>query len=156
MTNKIDMETATRAVAMFLKVDRLHKKAFEGMVRELGIHQSQHRMLMSIAEDSTITQTDLSAQLEVSPAAVAVAIKKLEQDGFLKRRMSERDNRFNEIELTEKGRAAVDSSKERFYEIDSAMLNGISKEEVLGFIKCLEVMQENLMRFCGETEENDS
>ena len=63
---------------MFMKTDRLHRKAFEGLVSRLGIHRSQHIMLMHLAKDEGTSQKALAEHLQISDAAVAVTIKKLE------------------------------------------------------------------------------
>jgi len=149
MNEQIDKDTATRTVGMFIRTDRLHRKAFEGLVSGLGIHRSQHRMLMHLAKDERMTQTELAAHLEVSTAAVAVAIKKLEAGGYIEKKTAEADSRFNEITITERGRAIVSASESYIHELDSAMLDGIDGEMLEGFIKCLEIMQNNLTALCA-------
>ena len=150
MTNRVDVETARRTVGMFIKTDRLHRKAFENLVKGLGIHRSQHRMLMHIAKDSGMSQTELAAHLEISPAAVAVAIKKLEADGYIERKPAENDSRFNEIKITKKGRDIVNVSERHFKNIDIAMLDGIDEDMLEGFMECLEIMQKNLKSLCDD------
>lgn len=144
MSNRIDNDMARKTVGMFIKTDRLHRKAFENLVSGLGIHRSQHRMLMNLARDSGMSQTELAAHLEISTAAVAVAIKKLEAGGYIEKRTAEKDSRYNEIQITEKGREIVSVSQKYFSMLDAAMLDGIDEDMLDGFIKCLEIMQKNL------------
>ena len=153
--SNIDMEKARAACRMFAKTDRLHRKAFEGHVSRLGIHRSQHIMLMHLARDGGMSQTELAAHLEISAAAVAVSIKKLEAGGYIVKKTAEKDNRVNEIEITEKGRNIVNASEKRFGEIDAAMLKGITPEMLDCFVGCLEMMQKNLAELCdGDCEKN--
>lgn len=155
MNEQIDNDTARRTVGMFIRTDRLHRKAFEGLVSGLGIHRSQHRMLMHLAKDERMTQTELAAHLEVSTAAVAVAIKKLEAGGYIEKKTAEADSRFNEITITARGRAIVSASEAYIHELDSAMLEGIDGEMLDGFIKCLEIMQNNLTALCSAKKEEE-
>lgn len=154
MSNTIDKDTARRTVGMFIKTDRLHRKAFENLVSGLGIHRSQHRLLMHLAKDEGMSQTELAAHLEISTAAVAVTIRKLEAGGYIEKRTAENDSRYNEIKISDKGRAIVSLSEKQFSAVDGAMLGGIDREKLDGFIECLEIMQKNLEELClGEAEE---
>lgn len=154
MKEIIDRDTARRTVGMFIKTDRLHRQAFESLVGELGIHRSQHRMLMHLAKGE-MSQTELAAHLEISTAAVAVTIKKLEAGGYIEKKTAENDSRFNEIKITERGREIVNASEARFSEVDSAMLKGISPEALEQFVACLEIMQKNLKELCSEKTEEE-
>ena len=154
MDNKTDSITARHACGMFMKTDRLHRKAFESLVKRLGIHRSQHIMLMHLAKYSGISQTELAEHLEISTAAVAVTIKKLESGGYIEKKAAEKDSRYNSIVITERGREIISASEKYFSEIDGAMLEGIPQEMLETFVRCLEIMQNNLNRLCdGEAEE---
>ena len=155
MSDVIEKERARNACRMFMKTDRLHRKAFEGLVSRLGIHRSQHILLMHLSHQVGVSQTDLASHLEISPAAVAVSLKKLEAGGYIEKKAAQRDSRYNEIKITDKGRAIVNTSDRFFGEIDAAMLKGIDAEMIDTFVKCLEIMQYNLKELCGsEAEEN--
>ena len=155
MKKRIDSDTARKTVGQFIRTDRLHRKNFENLVKGLGVHRSQHRMLMNIARDEGISQTELASRLEVSTAAVAVSVKKLEAGGYIEKKSAEKDSRFNEIKITERGRAVVLETEKRIRELDMSMLDGIDEEMLDNFIKCLDIMQKNLEALCPkESEEN--
>ena len=155
MSDIIEKDRARNACRMFMKTDRLHRKAFEGLVSRLGIHRSQHILLMHVSRDGGMSQTELAAHLEISPAAVAVSLKKLEAGGYIEKRTATNDSRYNEISITDKGRKIVNTSERFFGEIDSAMLKGIDEKLLDSFVKCLEIMQNNLRELCvSEAEEN--
>ena len=139
---------------MFMKTDRLHRKAFEGLVSRLGIHRSQHIMLMHLAKDEGTSQKALAEHLQISDAAVAVTIKKLEAGGYIEKHASEKDGRYNNIKITTKGCEIVNASELFFSNIDAAMIKGISAEMLDNFVSCLEIMQKNLYELCdGEAKE---
>ncbi|MGN0505814.1 MAG: MarR family winged helix-turn-helix transcriptional regulator, partial [Lachnospiraceae bacterium] len=75
------------------------------------------------------TQNDIAAAMEVSPATIAVSLKKLERGGYIEKRMDSADNRFNRIVLTPKGEDVVAKSKQLFDAIDGRLLSGFSEED---------------------------
>ena len=136
-----------KACRLFMGTDRTHRKLFERMVASLGIHRSQHFLLMSIDRNGVGSQKQLAERMEISTAAVAVALKKLEAGGYLERMAAEEDSRNNEIRITEKGRRVISESRAYVRKLDTAMFRDIDEESLKGFVKCLETMQKNLADF---------
>ncbi len=104
-------------------------------------------MLMYLSRcESTPSQKDLALHFDISPAAVACTLKKLEADGYIERgKCSERsDSRYNEIRITERGREATLQSRKYFKKVDTDALKGFSDEELEMFQGFLIRMQENL------------
>lgn len=111
---------------------RLHHKICERRLEDLPIHRSQHMLLMHLAKTKEPpSQKELAAHLEISPAAVAVSLKKLEAEGYIARSATEDDSRVNEITITDKGRKIITESRLIFDGIDSEMFAGISEEAIL-------------------------
>ena len=68
-----------RACRMFMCTDRMHRKCFEKLVSQLGIHRSQHFMLMSIGRENISSQKELAERMNnFTP-------KTKELSGYLKR-----------------------------------------------------------------------
>ena len=138
----------SRAINMMIKTDHMHRALIDSRVGALGIHRTQHRILMHLArQDSLPSQKELAKHLDVTPAAVTGALKKIEQDGYVERTLGH-DNRFNELHITEKGREVVNKTRLVFSEVDAAMFEGFSDEELDLYISCLEKLQANIKRQC--------
>ena len=136
----------TRAVDMMIRTDHMHKALIDSRVHEIGIHRTQHRMLMHLARDGMLpSQKELANRLDVTPAAVTGAIKKLEADGYVERTLGQ-DNRYMELRITEKGRELVRKSYKLFCESDSSMFEGFSESELLSYISCLGKLQANIKK----------
>ena len=146
-------QIARRVCQMFMKTDRLHRKAFEVLVSRLGIHRSQHMMLMHLAKNEGIAQKTIAKHMQISEAAVAVSIKKLEASGYIEKNSNEKDGRCNDIKITQLGCEIVNASEKFFAEIDSTMIKGISDGMLQNFVLCLEMMQTNLYELCEEAKE---
>ena len=111
-------------------VDHMMKCSIDRRVKITGLYRSQHRMLMFLGDYPDCSQTELAGKLEISGAAVAVSLKKLEKAGYISRQCDAEDNRMNHVVISEKGKAAIEESKDFFNEMDSAALYGFSEEEI--------------------------
>lgn len=124
---------------------RIHHTVCDSRVKALGIHPSQHMLLMHLSEKKEISsQKALAEHMRISPAALAVSLGKLEASGYIEKEASETDNRVNTLTITEKGRALVLESKRIFDELDAETFGGISAEEMTALIATLKKMYANL------------
>lgn len=83
---------------------------------------------------------------DVTSATIAVTLKKLEKGGYISRTVDERDNRFNQITVTEKGQQVVKDSRRIFSEVENAMFSGFSEEEFTAMGGYFDRIMENLVR----------
>jgi len=142
----------SKAIEMMIKTDHMHKALIDSRVRTLGIHRTQHRILMHLARHEKLpSQKELADYLDVTPAAVTGALKKIENDGYVERTLGQ-DNRYNELRITEKGRELVKKTRRLFCEVDSSMFEGFSDEELDIYISCLEKLQANIKKQCERKE----
>ncbi len=143
--NEPELSGNERIVHMLIHVLHMHRAAAEKTSEEIGLYRSQHMMLKYLIHSPyEPTQKQIAEALEISPAAVAVTLKKLEAGGYISRKAFEGDNRCNRIVLTEQGRNVLELSRRRFSELDSKMLDGFSEEELDILEEFLERMKENL------------
>ena len=139
----------------FISADLLHRRTIEQWANDAGMHRSQHRMLMHLTRcENTPTQKDLAKHFDISPAAVAVSLKKLEGDGYIEREKcaTSSDSRYNEIKITERGKEAVMQSIKYFRHVDCEAFRDFSKEELTLFATLLERMHENLKNIAPLSE----
>ena len=148
----------SRAVRLLMVADRLHRSAVEAEVQRLGIHRSQHVLLMHIArksgEGTELTQKDIAEATEISPSAAAVTLKKLESAGLIERREREGDSRANIIVLTDRARELVKETEKLFSDVDSCMFGGMSDEDIRSFTGYLTNVIGNLKTRLGERDES--
>lgn len=134
---------------LFMKCNRLHHALVETKVSALGLHRSQHSMLLTINFNGNISQKELAKRMEISPAAVTVTLKKLEAQGFIERAQSEDDSRVNNITVTEKGRDIICQTGAIFEEVDEKTFAGFSEEELEEFLSYLRRVSSNLKTASG-------
>ncbi len=142
----------SRAIDMMIRTDHMHKALIDLRARTLGIHRTQLRILMHLAKHERLpSQKELAAHLDVTPAAVTCALKKIEKDGYVERNLGH-DNRYNELSITEKGRALVMQTTQLFSEADASMFDGFTDAELETYISCLEKLQANIRKQCERKE----
>ena len=94
-----------------LRIGRLHRTLFERNISKMGIHHSQHHLLMYIAKEKEIdSQKVIAEKFGITAAAVARTLKSLEAEGFIERTNVEDDSRYKKIVITEKGNDIVQKS----------------------------------------------
>ena len=130
---------------LLMRSTRIRHKINMNAISGLGIHPSEHFLLVSLArEGHAFSQTKLAEMLDVSPACVARTIKSLDASGYIKRNESEGDSRRNEIRITEKGRAVLEKSRRMFEEMDEEIYSGFSDEDLNCLHGLLSRMLENI------------
>ncbi len=136
--------------AQMMRVQKMRRAVVESRIASLDVSQSQFHVLHEImhaqrhGDGTPISQKDLAERLGISAAAVAMMMKRMESDGYLTRVVSQRDNRFNELHLTEKSQEIIRQSRDIFDALDVEAFDGISDEELDVLCHCLEKIKANL------------
>ncbi len=153
MNSNFDKERAHLTFYQMIQVDRFHRSIFESMHSALGIHRSQHRILMYISRNPEgPSQKSIAEHFDISAAAIAVSLKKLEDSGYITRESVENDNRFNRISLTEKGRMIVEKSEDFFVKSDYAMFGDFTEQDYENLLVCLKKMMSGLKAFAKDCD----
>ena len=140
---------------LLMRNGRIHRRIVEGRIARLGIHSSQHILLMHLMHTGRMpSQTQIAAMLDVSPASVARTLKNLEAGGYIERFDACMDGRCNEIGITEKGKAICSRSYEIFGEVDRLTYDGFTAEELEQLASLLDRVQENLVQAERAEKEN--
>ena len=127
---------------MQMHIGRMQHRIIEARVRRLGIHPSQHILLMHLSQLGRFpSQTQIAQELDVSPASVARTLKSWEANGYIERCGSDVDGRRNEIAITAKGEEMVRRSREIFDRLEAATFENFSDAE----LDCLEALLGKVM-----------
>lgn len=149
-------EKISSAVNTMIQTDRMHKQLLEANVSKIGLHRTQHRVLMHIARHGKLlSQKSLAEHIGITPAAITGVLKKLERDGYIERIHGD-DNRYNEVKVTELGRKVVEESKLLFLSLDTSLFEGFSDSELEGYIAYLEKIQKNIREKLNVVLEEDA
>ncbi len=154
MQEEFDRENVRQATILLLAVFRYRQRVFEKLIKDMGMSNSQHRLLMHLYRtDCAPSQTELAHTFEVSTAAMAVALKRLEKGGYIRRCAAIDNTRYNEIALTDKGLDIVQKTHHMFTAVDMTALNSFSDAELEGILSCLSTMKTTLEALESEKQE---
>ena len=129
-----------------------HRKIMQSCLDKTGVYQAQHYLLMKISHNPNVSQKDIAVSMDVSPATIAVSLKKLERGGYIRREVDKGDNRLNQITITDKGNKVVEQSKQIFESRDRKVLEGFSDEEKHTLSALLKKLDTNLIRMEDEVK----
>ncbi len=144
----------SETVKKLIRTNKRHKRALEKKLNVTKVFRSQHQLLMFIVRHPNLSQIELARMQGISTAAIAVSLKKLEQGGYVERAVDSKDNRYNQIHITEKGMEMAGYSMAVFEEMEQIMFKGFSREDfqVLGGL--LDRIYDNLEGCVSEKEEH--
>lgn len=138
-------ETYKSTIQKMACVGRLHRAVFERNISSLGIHHSQHCLLIYIAKHGQVeSQKQIAEKFGITPAAVARTLKALEVDGYIERSSTEADGRLNKIIITQKGKDIVEHTQVMFMETDRDTFADFNDEQIALFNQFLDKMHERL------------
>ncbi|WP_405290537.1 MarR family winged helix-turn-helix transcriptional regulator [Methanobrevibacter sp.] len=116
---------------------------------EFGINTTQLHLLFEISHNSDINQEQIAERCNINKGAVARSIKKLEDNGLVKRQIDENNRRQNKISLTEKGEEILEKSTTILHDWEESVIldeGYISKEMLQKILKeiAIKTMELNL------------
>jgi DNA-binding MarR family transcriptional regulator len=130
------------------EVGRLYGRQFDQLSREeLGLSRAQCRLLGQVAYsegDHPPTQSELAANLDLTPMAVATLVDRMEAAGWISRRPSETDRRANAIALQPRAEAALEKALNVSDRVQEAALAGFSATERKLLVAMLQRVRANL------------
>ncbi len=95
-------------------------------------------------QDEIIYAKDLESKINVSKGALSTAISTMEQNGYVKRIINEKDARNKIITLTDTSINMFNEYYHMAQTIDDEIMSGISKKESEEFYRIVEKMIDNL------------
>ncbi len=111
-------------------------------LKDSDVYFGQPPILDWLSAHDACTQNGLAKGLNVSPASIAVSLRRMQKSGLVEKVTDENDLRRNLVSLTEKGRAQREYIHNCFEEIDRKLYAGFSDAE-------LETLEALLARLCA-------
>jgi DNA-binding MarR family transcriptional regulator len=97
---------------------------------EIMVSRAQGHLLGLLLVQDGLTQKELSSQLQIRPASLGELVDKLQQSGFVERRINEKDKRISNVYLTEEGRRSANEVMQARMELIDSIFSGLSEEEM--------------------------
>ncbi|UKS27844.1 MarR family transcriptional regulator [Paenibacillus sp. HWE-109] len=122
-------------------------------LKEYEIGRGQHIFINALYREDGLTQEELADHLKIDKGTTAKALKKLEEQGYITRTVSEKDKRCNEVHLTDKALLIKEDVRKVLTDWRERLTYGMSDEEKALALTILEKMGTNAARFAEEPME---
>lgn len=120
---------------------------YQGMKRmeEMDIKPSQAGVLFSLKCWGEQSQKQLAERVGITPPSMTVALRKMEEKGYISRKQDEKDQRVIKIQLAPRGEECIEGIQKVVKEMESIIYQGMSREEILLMNRLLANMKQNLL-----------
>jgi DNA-binding MarR family transcriptional regulator len=115
-------------------------------LKNLDIGKGQHSFLNALYKKDGLSQEELSNYLKIDKGTTAKALKKLEDQGYLIRKVNEDDRRFYQVFLTDKALAIKEEVRGVLINWRDILSDGLTEEEQQMALTILEKMGANAAR----------
>jgi MarR family transcriptional regulator, transcriptional regulator for hemolysin len=127
MTTSYDFERSFGYV--LFETSRLMSKRFDQRARFLGLTRAQCQVLVHLARQEGINQARLADLLELEPISLARCLDRMEQAGWIERRLDPSDRRARLLYMTDKARPLFDQILDVGYQTRAEALSGLTQDE---------------------------
>lgn len=110
----------------------------------LGISVEQWRLLMELWQQDGLSQRELGERCFKSKVSVTKILGKLEDQGYVTRRRSNRDRRGNRVLLTEAGKRLRDVTLELADNNNRYAVNGVDADDLAAFKRVANAIFRNM------------
>ena len=124
--------------------DRLRRNS-----EELGFKTGYRQILRFLAHENGVTQVDIARHAHFTAPTVSVTLKKMEDEGLIRRKSDKNDTRRTRVFITEKGREWESQLFEKVLDCENILTRGLSEEETAELCRLLKTVRENIL---SETE----
>lgn len=108
---------------------RLFAHRLQDAVAPLGLAPAQFMTLLELWEADGLTQSELTARLDVEQATMANTLKRMERDGLIAKEPHPEDRRSQIIRLTERARALEAPAKAAAQGVNEKAAQSLSDKE---------------------------
>ncbi len=118
---------------LFRILDRMHHNCMKAEFNKRGLSEASHPAILFVLKheinDTLASQKEIADLIGISPATVAISIKRMERSGLIQKVADPNDLRRNLITITEKGLTLLAECEKAIDDIDVGMFKGFSSEE---------------------------
>lgn len=135
-------------------ITRLGRARMRACDHSVMARESTRLIIINLSHGEGVTQLDLVKKTHLRPPTVSVELKRLEEEGYIRRESDPDDMRAMRVYFTEKGRQLDRESFGHAVETDAIIMKGITPEEADTLEKLLTRMRENILTELNGTGED--
>jgi DNA-binding MarR family transcriptional regulator len=120
-----------QSLGMLLKrAEQAMVKAKTAPLKSVGLTLAQHVALTQLEQQQGITAASLARACFVSPQAMMILLKTMEQQGLIAREVHPRHANVLELRITDVGREALHGGRTRIAPVERRVLNAFSEKQL--------------------------
>lgn len=145
---KPDLEINEKVMVALVKASELFKKDSDAIFKNYGLTFSQYNVLRVLAKSTNgqNSVTNASKIMIVSSPNMTGIAKRLEKNGFIIRKNDPKDERITLLEITPKGKRAIENIKTAHDDNMETYLKSFAKEEKKRLLENLKHMFSKIER----------
>ena len=124
--------------------NRKLRAGFDSLVRERGMTLARARVFFALSKRDGITQRELADELELETPTLVRILDAMEGQNFIERRSMQSDRRAKQIHMTDSGKVIAGEIETLATNVRSAIVGGVSDEELATALKVIRAMAANL------------
>jgi MarR family transcriptional regulator, organic hydroperoxide resistance regulator len=123
---------------------KLHRGRAEELLAEIGLHVGQEMLLNVLWSEGELTQTELAKHLEIQPATLTVALRRLEKTGLIVRSRDPNDQRVSRVQPSFKSAELQDGVIDRWSKLEQETVANLTIEEQAELARLLNKVSDGL------------
>ncbi len=141
------MNDMDKSASKWISVLYRHRKKFMSKrLEQYGSVGGFFALMLTVSLHDGSSQEQISDYLKIDKTTTAKAIKKLEDEGYIRRETDSSDKRVNRVYLTQKSFDIIPEIKATLLEWDDLIDAGITEEAYQQTVETLHKMAENACR----------
>ena len=148
----IQMQDSFHYLAMVNQM-MIQKKLME-QLKTTGLTLGQPKVLDYLKDHDGASQKEIAAGCLIEAGSLTSILNRMEEKGLIERKMLNGNRRTFHIFMTEEGKKKQQLVSEAFSEIERKAVEGISKEEMEGFLPVYQKIYANLLDEAGSSSIN--
>jgi len=112
---------------------------------KIPLYKGQYELLSYVLENPGCSQAQLACELMISPACVALSVKRLTKSELLVKETDENNLRCNKLYCTQKAEDAINKCRDIMDTFDAAAFIGFSDEELKQFESFTQRITDNIV-----------
>lgn len=108
---------------------------------------NQVGIMFILGSEGELSQRELAKLIGITPPSMTVALRKLEKQGYVQRKVDEKDQRIQRITITDQGADCLNELKETMHMLEAGLYEGISEEERKELQRIMLRMRTNMLNY---------
>lgn len=140
-------------VVLLAHICRAQRNLAEAELNRLGLHAGQERVLLMLADQEEVGQSDLVSDLCVEPPTITKMLQRMEKAGLVERRPDDQDARVSRVRVTPQGKALQQPILQLWSDLEAQLLANLTMTEQLLLRRLLMQALANLTEAQSNTQE---